>query len=358
MNFLAPSQPWPPRRQTLGTITSPGAEGARPALAWAIPAGAAHDVPSISCVVPCRNEASNLDALLTRLMAVLSECTQHWEVIIVDDGSTDATLTTLMPWTASPGVRVVQLSRNFGKEAALTAGLRAACGDLIVMMDADLQHEPELLPDMLAKWREGADMVYAIRAHRNDEGTLKRMGARLFYAMLNATDRIEVPADAGDFRLMTRHVVDTLLALPERNRFMKGLYAWVGFKTAALPYTPAPRGSGHSQFSLWRLVRLSLDGLTAFTTWPLRAVSLTGFILAGLAFLYGGYLTVAYLAFGHSVSGWTTIVVSLMLFAGIQMVSLGVVGEYVGRIFEEVKGRPLYVVQHEFGQGFKTRSHP
>ena len=357
MNPLAPAQSLTHGQQVLDTALSPGTEFVRAALSRAAAATPARDAPSISCVVPCRNEAGNLDALLTRLTDVLCACTRQWEIIIVDDGSTDATVMTLLPWTEFPGIRVLQLSRNFGKEAALTAGLQASCGDLIVMMDADLQHEPELLPDMLAKWCDGADMVYAIRANRDDEGTLKRLGTRLFYAMINAADRVSVPADAGDFRLMSRKVVDAILALPERNRFMKGLYAWVGFKAVALPYTPAPRLSGHSQFSLWRLVKLSLDGLTAFTTWPLRAVSLIGFILAGLSFLYGGFLTAAYLMFGHGVSGWTTIVVSLMLFAGIQMISLGVVGEYVGRIFEEVKGRPLYVVKRELGQGLQATGH-
>jgi polyisoprenyl-phosphate glycosyltransferase len=358
MNSIAPAQSLANHRQALDAMTSPGTQFVQAALSRAAATTPAHDVPSMSCVVPCRNEAGNLDQLLTRLTDVLCACTRHWEIIIVDDGSTDATLTTLLPWTQFPGIRVVQLSRNFGKEAALTAGLQASGGDLVVMMDADLQHEPELLPDMLGRWRDGADMVYAIRAHRDDESALKRIGTRLFYAMVNAADRIDVPANAGDFRLMNRKVVEAILALPERNRFMKGLYAWVGFKAVALAYTPAPRANGHSHFSLWRLVKLSLDGLTAFTTWPLRAVSLMGFVLAGLSFLYGGYLTGAYLLFGHAVSGWTTIVVSLMLFSGIQMMSMGVVGEYVGRIFEEVKGRPLYVVKRELGQGLKTTGHP
>lgn len=310
--------------------------------------------PSLSCILPCRNEAENLDRLLPRLLDAISALVSDWEVIIVDDGSTDATPQVLARWSREDGIRAIELSRNFGKEAALTAGLQAAQGEVVVMMDADLQHEPELIPALLQKWREGADTAYAMREHRHDEGLFKRLGTRGFYALVNAADRFEVPAGAGDFRLMDRRVVDALLALPERNRFMKGLYAWVGFSTASVPYTPAPRAHGRSHFSPLRLIRLSLDGLTAFTTWPLRAVSLMGFALALLAFGYGAYLTLEHLIYGHDVSGWTTIVVSQMLFAGIQLVSLGVVGEYVGRIFEEAKGRPLFVVKREFGHGLKA----
>lgn len=315
------------------------------------------DDPSLTCVLPCRNEARNLDSLLPRLLDTISALVSNWEVILVDDGSTDDSPQALARWSARDGVRAIELSRNFGKEAALTAGLQAARGDVVVMMDADLQHEPELIPSLLQKWREGADTVYAVRSSRSDEGVLKRIGARGFYALVNAADRFEVPPGAGDFRLMDRRVVDALLALPERNRFMKGLYAWVGFSSVAVPYMPAPREHGQSHFSPLRLIRLSLDGLTAFTTWPLRAVSLVGFGLATLAFVYGAYLTASFFLYGHDVSGWTTIVVSLMLFAGIQLVSLGIVGEYVGRIFEEVKGRPLFIVKRDRGHGLKG-SHP
>jgi len=308
--------------------------------------------PRLSCVVPCLNEADNLDAVLDRLTEVLASLTPNWELIVVDDGSTDGTADRLRRDGADrPRVRVLQLSRNFGKEAALSAGLRVAQGDAVISMDADAQHPPELLPDLVRRWRDGVDMVYAVRTHRRDESRLKRWGARAFYGLLNAGDRFEVPPGAGDFRIMDRKVVDALMALPERTRFMKGLYAWVGFTTLALPYQPAPRSSGASRFSRWRLLRLSLDGLTAFTTLPLRAVSIAGMLLALAAFVYGAWLTVDYLLFGHPVSGWTTIVVGMMLFSGVQLVSLGIVGEYVGRIFDEVKQRPLYVVKADFGEG-------
>ena len=183
-------------------------------------------------------------------------------------------------WAELPGFKALQLSRNFGKEAALTAGLQAAAGDVVVMMDADLQHPPGMIPRMFEHWRQGADAVYAVRANRDDEGLLKRVGARLFYRLLNNSRRFQVPENGGDFRLMDRVVVDALLALPERNRFMKGLYAWIGFDAVAVPYVPDARAHGRSHFKLRRLIHLSLDGLTAFTTWPLRVATIVGCVMA------------------------------------------------------------------------------
>jgi polyisoprenyl-phosphate glycosyltransferase len=311
------------------------------------------EAPSLSCVIPCRNEAESLARLLPLLTETLGRCTHAWEIVLVDDGSTDDTAQVMAVWARQSGFRVLQLSRNFGKEAALTAGLQAAVGEVVVTMDGDLQHSPTLIPTFLEHWLAGADVAYAVRENRRDEGAFKRIGARFFYALVNGSARYDVPAGACDFRLMDRNVVDALLALPERNRFMKGLYAWVGFKAVAVPYVPDARAHGHSQFSALRLIRLSLDGLTAFTTWPLRAVSALGFMLAIVAFVYGAYLTASYFLYGHNIGGWTTIVVGLMLFSGIQLISLGIVGEYVGRVFEEVKARPLFVIRRKFGRGMK-----
>jgi glycosyltransferase involved in cell wall biosynthesis len=310
-------------------------------------------LPSLSVVIPCFNEADNLNTLLPRLQRTLDALALECEIILVDDGSSDHTGELLEFWSGQPAIHAIQLSRNFGKEAALTAGLEAAKGDVAVMMDADLQHAPELIPDMLAQWQQGYDMVYAVREHRQDESILKRLGTRWFYRLVNAGARFQVPPDAGDFRLMDRMAVKALLDLPERNRFMKGLYAWVGFKTTEISYVPESRANGHSTFNLFRLLGLSIDGLTAFTTWPLRVVSLIGFGLASLALSYGGYLVIDYLLNGHPVPGWTTIVVGLMLLFGIQLIGMGVLGEYVSRIFEEVKGRPLYVVRHRAGQSLR-----
>lgn len=307
----------------------------------------------LSCVIPCKNEAKNLELLFPRLKELLPTLGLNWEVLLVDDGSTDNTAALGAAWAGQPGFRLVQLSRNFGKEAAITAGLEAAHGGVVAILDADLQHPPELIADMLACWREGADVVYAVREDRSDESFIKRAGTRLFYRLMNVGDRFEVPPGAGDFRLMDRAAVDALLALPERRRFMKGLYAWVGFRAVALPYVPEARAHGRTHFSLRRLIGLSLDGLTSFTTWPLRIVSVVGAVMALLGFAYGAYISIDYLLNGNEVSGWTTIVVTLMFFFGMQMLFTGIIGEYIGRIFEEVKQRPVYVVRRELGRGLQ-----
>lgn len=313
-----------------------------------------HDI-HVSCVLPCLNEAASLRELLPLLQTRLDTLCRSWEIIVVDDGSTDETPELMARWSQVPGFRYLQLSRNFGKEAALSAGLEAADGDVVISMDADLQHPPELIGRMLARWSAGADMVYAVRSHRDDEPALKRFGSRLFYRLLSSHGRVDVPAHAGDFRLMDRRVVDALIALPERTRFMKGLYAWVGFKAEPLPYVPASRTHGSSHFRPLPLTRLALDGLTSFTTWPLRMASLLGVLFAALSIAYGCYVVAEYIVQGNIVAGWTTIVAVLLFFAGLNLISLGIVGEYVARIFDEVKGRPLYVVRTRKGTGTRSR---
>jgi glycosyltransferase involved in cell wall biosynthesis len=305
----------------------------------------------ISCVVPAFNECENLRVLLPSLMVTLARICKEWEVIVADDGSTDDTAVLMAEWIAIKGFRHLQLSRNFGKEAALSAGLDSAVGDVVILLDADMQHPPSLIPEMMARWQDGAEMVYAVREHREDESWSKRAGARWFYRLLNTSSGVVVPAHAGDFRLMDRRVVDALKELPERTRFMKGLYAWVGFRAEALPYTPAERAHGESRFSSIKLMRLAFDGLTAFTTWPLRMVSVLGMAFALASFAYGCYLVTDYLRFGNSTNGWTTIVTALLFFAGVNLMSIGILGEYVGRIFNEVKGRPLYVLRSSKGRG-------
>jgi polyisoprenyl-phosphate glycosyltransferase len=310
--------------------------------------------PSISCVVPAYNEANNLPQLLATLMPAVQALATQWEVIVVDDGSRDHTAAALQPWLQTPGLRYLALSRNFGKEAALSAGLEHAQGQVVVMLDADGQHPLELLPKMLDGWRNGADSVCAVRETRADESWLKRLGTGLFYRIVNAGSPVDIPADAGDFRLMDRRVVNALLALPERNRFLKGLYAWVGFRTEFIRYTPAPRASGHSSFSLTRLVGLALTGVTAFSNLPLRLWSGLGATVAVCAIGYGGWIILDHLVNGNPVPGWPTVVVSLMFFSGVQLLSIGILGEYVGRIFTEVKRRPIYLVREELGQSCIT----
>ena len=307
--------------------------------------------PSLSCIVPAFNEAANLPALLAELTGALQALSPRWEIIVVDDGSRDNTAAVLRPWLQEPGVRYLALSRNFGKEAALSAGLEHARGAVVVMIDADGQHPLALLPQMLQGWRNGADAVCAVRDTRADETWLKRLGTRLFYRIVNAGSTMPIPADAGDFRLMDRRVVDALLALPERNRFLKGLYAWVGFRTEFIRYQPAPRAGGQTTFSFTRLLGLALTGVTAFSTLPLRLWSGLGALVAVCAIGYGGWIVMDHLFNGNPVPGWPTVVVGLMFFSGVQLLSIGILGEYIGRIFTEVKRRPLYLLREEAGRG-------
>ena len=309
---------------------------------------------SVSCVVPSLNESENLQHLLPALQQILDKESVDWEVIVVDDGSTDATQELMQEWSAKPGFRYLQLSRNFGKEAAITAGLEMSKGDAVICLDSDLQHPPELITEMLARWQAGADMVYAVRSHREDEPRLKRLGSKVLYALLSKGSKVSIPADAGDFRLMDRQVVLALLQLKERTRFMKGLYAWVGFNTTAIEYQPNERKFGRTHFNYLRLTQLAFDGITSFTTLPLKMMSLAGFTVAIAAMIYGLYIIAAYMFAGNTVSGWTTIVTAIMFLFGINLLGLGIIGAYIGRIFEETKQRPLYLVRQQLGCGLNT----
>jgi polyisoprenyl-phosphate glycosyltransferase len=304
---------------------------------------------NLAVVVPAYNEAATLPALLRQLQSVLACMGLVWQVIVVDDGSSDHTAQTLRGLMHEyPGrLRLLRLSRNFGKEAALSAGLARATADVVVMMDADGQHPPALIPAMLQAWYEGADMVCAVRNDRSREAWFKRWGTRCFYALINAGGGVPIPKDAGDFRLLDRRVVEALNALPERNRFMKGLYAWVGFETRYLPYAPETRWHGQSRYSMRGLIRLAFTGLTAFSTLPLRLSSALGSLIALGALLYGTTTVAAVLWRGHELPGWPTLVAGMMFLGGVQLLSIGVLGEYVGRVFDEVKQRPLYVVSED-----------
>ncbi|MES2152391.1 MAG: glycosyltransferase family 2 protein [Pseudomonadota bacterium] len=305
----------------------------------------------LSCVVPAFNEGAHVSAFLRDLQKTLAAITPHHEIIVVNDGSADDTAHQVAALARECGVRCLTLSRNFGKEAALTAGIDCARGDAVILLDADYQHPLELLPEMVQLWRAGYDMVYGVIADRRHESRLKRWGVRLFYRMLEADSAVTIPRNAGDFRLLDRRVVEALRQLPERNRFMKGLYAWVGFRSVALPFLPADRASGNSRFTFRSLHELALSGLTAFTTLPLRVWSAVGAAISLLALMYAAYVMVETLMFGNATPGWATLTVGLMFFSGVQLFSIGILGEYLGRVYEEVKRRPMYLVAEDVDHG-------
>lgn len=315
------------------------------------------DRPALSCVIPAYNEADSLPLVLPELWKVLGSLTDRFEIVVVNDGSRDTTLNVLSALAVRyPGIVVVDLSRNFGKEAALTAGLEAAGGEVVVLMDADGQHPTDLLATMLRRWREGVYVVYAVRRTRSDQSSLHVLLTGWFYKLINWGNRVQIPANAGDFRLMDRRVVDALLQLPERNRFMKGLYAWVGFPSEALDYEPLPRLKGQSHFPLGGAFRLALTGTLAFSTVPLRLLTFAGLALAAVSMAYILVVLYEYFFQGIEVPGYATLVVSIMFFSGIQLLALGIMSEYVGRIYEEVKRRPMFLVRKRWGQGLSNDS--
>lgn len=303
----------------------------------------------LSVVVPCYNEGAHLQAFIEALRKAVTSITSNYEIILINDGSNDNTRENSLPLIANGNIRYLEFSRNFGKEAALMAGIDHANGDAALLIDADFQHPLEKLPEMAELWRSGYDMVYGVVVDRKRESISKRLGTRLLYALLNTSD-IAIPENAGDFRWLDRKVVNALKNLPERNRFMKGLYAWVGFKSVAIPFEPKNRESGQSTFSMGRLIKLGMSGLTSFSAAPLQLWIGIGALISFLALVYGTYVIVDTVVYGNPVSGWPTLTVALMLFSGIQLLSIGILGEYIGRIFTEVKQRPLYVIAEDLGE--------
>lgn len=305
--------------------------------------------PFVSVVVPCHNEEANLRQLHERLAAVLDGAGLAWELVCVNDGSEDGTLSGLIRLQAADGrLRIHDLSRNFGKEAALTAGLDQARGDVVIPLDADLQDPPELIPVLIAKWQEGFDVVNAVREAREGEGWLKRGSAHLFYRLLNRLSAIEIPPDTGDFRLLSRAAVEALRRMPERRRFMKGMFVWAGFPTASVSYRRAGRHAGRTSWNYWRLWNFALEGITSFSEVPLRIASYLGLGVALLALIYGLFLILRTLLLGNPVSGYPSLMVAILFLGGVQLVALGVIGEYIGRIYEETKQRPVYIIRRSW----------
>lgn len=307
---------------------------------------------TVSIIIPCHNEAGNLATLYARVRAVMDPSGESWEMICVNDGSSDDTLLQLITLhRQDPRIRVIDLSRNFGKEAALTAGLDAARGEAAIPLDADLQDPPELIPDLLAHWREGFDVVNAVRLSRDGESWIKRASAHLFYRIINRLSDVEIPPDTGDFRLLSRPVLDTLRTLPERRRFMKGLFAWVGFRSTNIYYHRAPRHTGKTTWNYWRLWNFAVEGITSFSQVPLQLAAYLGVLVSLLAFLYAIWLVARTLIYGNPVKGYPSIMVTLLFLGGVQLMALGVIGEYLGRIYEESKQRPVYLIRQVWGSG-------
>lgn len=303
--------------------------------------------PFISCVVPAYNEAENLKTFIPALAATLEQQKVSFEIIVIDDGSKDNTMTVLESMLDRYPLKILELSRNFGKEAALSAGLDHTTGNLTLMIDADFQHPLDAIPTMINLWKNGYDMVYGIR-NRNTESRLKRLFTYVYYRILNLSSEVVIPENAGDFRLLDEKVVEAIKTLPEKNRYMKGLYAWVGFKSIGIHFSELERKNGQSSFNFKALFNLALSGLTGFSNLPLRACIAFGALLALCSVSYGFYIIFETLAEGIKVPGWATLIVEISLLGGIQLLFIGILGEYISRIYTETKDRPRYIVSNKY----------
>lgn len=306
---------------------------------------------SLTVVVPMLNEEKGLEALVARLTPALEATGLAWDVLFIDDGSRDSTPEILRRLNSRDArLKAISFSRNFGKELAVAAGLDHATGDAVVLMDADLQHPPEIISQFVARWFEGYDIVYGQRDDRQADSFARRMFSKVFYGTFKAMSGTTLPDGAGDFRLLDRRAVDALRLMRERVRFNKGLYAWIGFKSTGVVFHVPPRhDGGASRFNIRRLWRFALDGLVSFTTMPLRVWSYVGVAVSLLAFVYIVGFLGKMLVYGGGASGFPTLIISILFLGGVQLISLGVIGEYLGRMYEEVKGRPLYIVAERIG---------
>jgi glycosyltransferase involved in cell wall biosynthesis len=308
--------------------------------------------PLLSLVVPVFNEEEAIDLFLDTVVPMLERDRQRFEMVFVNDGSRDETFARLFDRSlADRRIRIVNLSRNFGKEAALTAGIDHARGDILIPIDIDLQDPPELIATFIARWREGYDIVYGVRAARRADTRTKRVSAGWFYRVFNSMSPVRIPPNVGDFRLVDRRAVEVLRQLPERNRFMKGLFAWVGFNSVGVPYERPERAAGTTKFSLWRLWNFAIDGVVSFSTAPLRAWFYVGVVIAAIAVFYAIFIVTRVLILGIDTPGYASLLIAVLLMGAIQLLSLGIIGEYLGRLFLEVKSRPIYVVEGVYESG-------
>ena len=305
----------------------------------------------ISVVIPAYNEIDVIDACYSRLTEVMSSLDSYdYELIFVDDGSKDTTHARLVELQAvDVNIKVVKLSRNFGHQIAVTAGVDEAAGDAIVIIDADLQDPPEVIPGMVEKWQEGYDVVYGVRKRRVGESKLKLLTASVFYRLLRSFTNIDIPVDVGDFRLISRKAAMELRKLRENDRFIRGLVSWIGFKQIGLPYERDERQAGETKYPYRKMIKFALDGITSFSNMPLRLASWLGYLASFLAFLYLASVFIQKLL-GYTVDGWATIMVAVLFLGGVQLICIGIIGEYIGRIFNETKSRPLYIVDTVHGE--------
>ncbi|MFM9153833.1 MAG: glycosyltransferase family 2 protein [Methylocystis sp.] len=302
--------------------------------------------PEISVVIPVYNEAKSLDPLSVRLSAALANCNESFEIIFINDGSQDGSLEKIRSLCAeTKNYRALSLSRNFGKEVAITAGLDQARGDAVIIMDADLQHPPELIIQFIERWRQGYKNVYGQRLDRATDPRIRAIFTKLFYRLVDKYGDVSLPSGAGDYRLLDRQAVDALLSMRERARFNKGLYAWIGFRSVGVPYTVESRAAGESKFNFSRLMQFALDGFMSFSSIPLKIWTYAGLLISGFALAMALYYWTRTMLFGVDLPGFPSLIVSITFFAGVQLISLGVIGEYIARIFNEVKGRPLYLIE-------------
>jgi polyisoprenyl-phosphate glycosyltransferase len=300
----------------------------------------------LSIIVPVYNEESVLNEFHDRLLKAIESHVSDFEILYVNDGSTDNSLNELTALEKNDfRIHILDLSRNFGKEAAMTAGLDYSKGDIVVVIDADLQDPPELIPAMIEQWRQGSDVVYAKRTKRHGEGPMKRLTAYLFYKIINRLSSCNIPEQVGDFRLLSRQAVDALKQLRERKRFMKGLFTWIGYTQSAIEYHRDPRFSGKSKWNYWQLCNFALDGITSFSQTPLRLAAYTGVFTAISAFLFAFFIILKTLIYGDPVPGYPSLIVIILFFSGIQLLAIGVLGEYLGHMFIETKQRPLYLLK-------------
>lgn len=305
--------------------------------------------PDLSIVVPVYNESNGLEAFYGRLQPVLAELEGSSEVVFVNDGSSDDSLQVMLSIRDEDhSVAIVDLSRNFGKEVAMSAGLDHASGDAVIIIDADLQDPPELIPKLVERWKEGCDVVSARRTVRRGETWFKRKSAHLFYRLMEKIGTVPIPRDTGDFRLLSRRAVDALSQLNEKHRFMKGLFSWVGYEHTFVEYERDPRSSGRTKWSYWGLWNFALEGITSFTVSPLRISTYFGLLVAFVAFVYGAFILIRTFFFGTDLPGYPSIMVVILFMGGVQLIAIGVIGEYLGRVFNETKNRPLYLTREVY----------